>query len=144
MDNRNCSQNLVVKSEYVVTCYATEDAVQIVIGFITILHVVTTITSYAVTYLHSLHSNLFSLSAVVFAYSVSLLLKHLNNFQIFFTYELPVTVSYRELLFVKVKITLRLTVIQSVSLGIEPHLGPKTRYLFLSDSYVLISVGRPL
>jgi hypothetical protein len=45
---------------------------------------------------------------------------------------------------VKVKVTLRLTASQSVSLGIEPHLGPMTRYLFLSDSYVLISVGRPL
>jgi hypothetical protein len=33
---------------------------------------------------------------------------------------------------------------QSVSLGIEPHLGPMTRYLFLSDSYVLVSMGRPL
>jgi hypothetical protein len=43
----------------------------------------------------------------------------------------------------KVKVTLRLTVSQSVSLGIEPHLGPMTRYLFLSDSYVLVSVGRP-
>jgi hypothetical protein len=47
-------------------------------------------------------------------------------------------------LLVKVKVTLRLTVSQSVSLGIEPHLGPMTRYLFLSDSYVLVSVGRPL
>jgi hypothetical protein len=45
---------------------------------------------------------------------------------------------------VKVKDTLRLTVSQSVCLGIEPHLGPITRYLFLSDSYVLVSVGRPL
>jgi hypothetical protein len=45
---------------------------------------------------------------------------------------------------VKVKVTLRLTVSQSVSLGIEPHLGPMTRYLFLSDSYVFVSVGRPL
>jgi hypothetical protein len=36
------------------------------------------------------------------------------------------------------------SVSQSVSLGIEPHLGPMTRYLFLSDSYVLVSVGRPL
>jgi hypothetical protein len=45
---------------------------------------------------------------------------------------------------VRVKVTLRLTVSQSVSLGIEPHLGPMTRYLFLSDSYVLVSVGRPL
>jgi hypothetical protein len=46
--------------------------------------------------------------------------------------------------FIKVKVTLRLTVSQSVSLGIEPHLGPMTRYLFLSDSYVLVYVGRPL
>jgi hypothetical protein len=45
---------------------------------------------------------------------------------------------------VKVKVTLRLTVSQSVSLGIEPHLGPMTRYLFLSGTYVLVSVGRPL
>jgi hypothetical protein len=45
---------------------------------------------------------------------------------------------------VKVKVTLRLTVSQSVSLGIKPHLRPMTRYLFLSDSYVLVSVGRPL
>jgi hypothetical protein len=45
---------------------------------------------------------------------------------------------------VKVSVTLRLTVSQSVSLLIEPHLGPMTRYLFLSDSYVLVSVGRPL
>jgi hypothetical protein len=33
---------------------------------------------------------------------------------------------------------------QSVSLGIKPHLGPMTRYLFPSGSYVLVSVGRPL
>jgi hypothetical protein len=73
----------------------------LVIGFITILHVVTTITYNAVTYFHNLHSlpdNLFTLSAVVFAYSVSLSLKHLNSLQFFFTYELPMTVSYRELL----------------------------------------------
>jgi hypothetical protein len=44
----------------------------------------------------------------------------------------------------QVKVTLRLTVSQSVSLDIEPHLGPMTRYLFLSDSYVLVSVGHPL
>jgi hypothetical protein len=35
---------------------------------------------------------------------------------------------------VKVKVTLRLTVSQSVTLGIELHLGPMTRYLFLSNS----------
>jgi hypothetical protein len=44
----------------------------------------------------------------------------------------------------KVKITLRLTVCQSVSLGVEPHLGPMTRYLLLFDSCDLVFVGRPL
>jgi hypothetical protein len=38
----------------------------------------------------------------------------------------------------KVKVTLRLTVIQSVSLGVEPHLGLMTRYLLLFDSYGLV------
>jgi hypothetical protein len=37
-------------------------------------------------------------------------------------------------LFFQVKVTLRLTVSQSVSLGVEPHLGPMTRYLLLCDS----------
>jgi hypothetical protein len=32
---------------------------------------------------------------------------------------------------VKVKFTLRLTVSQSVSLGVEPHVGLMTRYLLL-------------
>jgi hypothetical protein len=45
---------------------------------------------------------------------------------------------------VKVKVTLRLTVSQSVSLGVEPHLGLMTRYLLLFDSYGLVFVGRPL
>jgi hypothetical protein len=40
---------------------------------------------------------------------------------------------------VKVKVTLRLTVGQSVSL-----LGLMTRYLLLFDSYGLVFVGRPL
>jgi hypothetical protein len=53
---------------------------------------------YTVPYLHSLHFNLFSLSAVVFAYSVSLSLKHLNSLQLFNTNEFPATVSYRELI----------------------------------------------
>jgi hypothetical protein len=44
----------------------------------------------------------------------------------------------------KVKVTLRLTVSQSVSLGVEPHLGLMTRYLLLFDNYGLVSVGRPL
>jgi hypothetical protein len=45
---------------------------------------------------------------------------------------------------VKVKVTLRLTVSQSVSLGVKPNLGPMTRYLLLCDSYGLVLVGRPL
>jgi hypothetical protein len=45
---------------------------------------------------------------------------------------------------VKVKVTLRLTVSQSVSVGVEPHLGLMTRYLLLFDSYGLVDVGRSL
>jgi hypothetical protein len=45
---------------------------------------------------------------------------------------------------VKVKVTLRLTVGQSVSLGVEPHLGLMTRYFLLFDSYGLVFVGCPL
>jgi hypothetical protein len=45
---------------------------------------------------------------------------------------------------VKVKVTLRLTVSQSVSLGVEHHLGLMTRYLLLFDSYGLIFVERRL
>jgi hypothetical protein len=44
----------------------------------------------------------------------------------------------------QVKVTLRLTVSQSVSLGVEPHLGLMTRYLLLFDSYGLVFVERPL
>jgi hypothetical protein len=43
-----------------------------------------------------------------------------------------------------VKVMLRLTVTQSVSLGVKPHLGLMTRYLLLFGSYGLIFVGRPL
>jgi hypothetical protein len=45
---------------------------------------------------------------------------------------------------VKVKLTFRLTVSQSVSPGVEPHLGLMTRYLLLFDSYGLVFVGRPM
>jgi hypothetical protein len=45
---------------------------------------------------------------------------------------------------VKANVTLRLTVSQSVSLGVEPHLGLMTRYVLLFDSYSLVFVGRPL
>jgi hypothetical protein len=41
----------------------------------------------------------------------------------------------------QVKGTLRLTVSQSVSLGVKPHLGPMTRYLLLCDSYGLVLGG---
>jgi hypothetical protein len=44
----------------------------------------------------------------------------------------------------QVKVTLRLTVSQSVSLGVEPRLGLTIRYLLLFDSYGLVFVGSPL
>jgi hypothetical protein len=44
---------------------------------------------------------------------------------------------------VKVKVTLRLTASQSVSLGVESHLGLMTRYLLLFDSYGLVLCGVP-
>jgi hypothetical protein len=44
----------------------------------------------------------------------------------------------------QVKVTLRLTDSQSVSLGVELHLGLMTRCLLLFDSYGLVFVGRPL
>jgi hypothetical protein len=43
-----------------------------------------------------------------------------------------------------VKATLRLTVGQSISLGVESHLGLMTRYLLLFDSYGLVFVRRSL
>jgi hypothetical protein len=39
------------------------------------------------------------------------------------------------------EVTLRLTVSQSVSLGVEPHLGLMIRYLLLFDSYGLVFCG---
>jgi hypothetical protein len=39
---------------------------------------------------------------------------------------------------------LRPTVSRQVCLGVKPHLGPKTRFLLLSDSYGLVDVGSPL
>jgi hypothetical protein len=82
----------------IVTCYATEDAVQIGDWFyysLTSRHYNYVLHCYLFT---QLQANLLSLSAVVFAYSVSLSLKHLNGLQLFLIYEPPVTVSYRELL----------------------------------------------
>jgi hypothetical protein len=45
---------------------------------------------------------------------------------------------------IKLKVTLRVTVSQSVSLGVEHHFGLITIYLLLFDSYDLFSIGRPL
>jgi hypothetical protein len=45
---------------------------------------------------------------------------------------------------VQVQVTLRLTVSQSVSLGVKHHLGLMTRYLLLFGIYGLVFVGRPL
>jgi hypothetical protein len=44
----------------------------------------------------------------------------------------------------KGEVSLRLTVSQSVSLDVEPHLGLMTRYLLLFDTYGLLFVGHPL
>jgi hypothetical protein len=45
---------------------------------------------------------------------------------------------------IQVKVTLRLTVTQSVSLGVEPHPGLMTRYLLLFDSCDLVFVEHSL
>jgi hypothetical protein len=46
---------------------------------------------------------------------------------------------------VKIKVTLRLTVSQSVCLGVEPNLGFLTRvFFFFSKVTVLSFLGRPL
>jgi hypothetical protein len=44
----------------------------------------------------------------------------------------------------QVKVTLRVTVSQSVNLAVKPNLGLMTRYLLLFDSYSFVIVGRPL
>jgi hypothetical protein len=44
---------------------------------------------------------------------------------------------------VKVKVTLRLTISQSVCLGVEPHLGLMTGDLLLFDKHGRVVVGRP-
>jgi hypothetical protein len=42
---------------------------------------------------------------------------------------------------IRVKVILRPTVSRPVCLGVKPHLGPKTRFLLLSDSCGLVDVG---
>jgi hypothetical protein len=59
----------------------------------------------------------------------------------FVTLELKLLKS-SELNWPKVKVTLRLTVSQSVSLGVEPHLRLMTRYLLLFDIYGLVFLWR--
>jgi hypothetical protein len=44
---------------------------------------------------------------------------------------------------VKAKVTLRLTVSQSLNLGVETHLGLMIRYLLLFDNYGLVLCGAP-
>jgi hypothetical protein len=38
---------------------------------------------------------------------------------------------------------LRPTISRPVCLGVKPHLGPKTKFLLLSDSYGFVDVGIP-
>jgi hypothetical protein len=70
----------------------------------------------------------------------------LNTYKIY-TRSLSVRAKYSRLCSisgsskVKVKVTLRLTVSQSVSLCVEPHQGLMTRYLLLFDSYGLVFCG---
>jgi hypothetical protein len=45
---------------------------------------------------------------------------------------------------VKVKVTLRMSISQSVYSGVEPPLGFTIGYSFLFDGYCLVHVGRPL
>jgi hypothetical protein len=51
------------------------------------------------------------------------------------------TASCTELYINSVKVTLRLTVSQSVNLGVELHLGPLARYYLLFDSCGLVLLG---
>jgi hypothetical protein len=45
---------------------------------------------------------------------------------------------------ISVRVTLRLTVSQSVCLGVEPRLGLMTRYSFFLENYCPVHMGRPL
>jgi hypothetical protein len=75
------------------------------------------------------------------------ILHKLNLCQLFFEQTSPpglMITFYSQLNWSKVEVTLRLTASQSVSLGVEPHLGLMTRYLLLFDSYGLVFVGLPL
>jgi hypothetical protein len=59
-------------------------------------------------------------------------------YRIYNIYKASVTSgSGQKIIKVIVKVTLRLTVSQSLSLGVEPHMSLMTRYLLLFDSYGL-------
>jgi hypothetical protein len=102
----------------------------LVIGFINNLQVVTTINYTTTASLHnlqSLHANILRPT------SCSLLCSGFNSLL-----QLMTDLS------VKVKVTLRLTVSQSISFGVEPHLGLMTRYILLFERYCLVFVERRL
>jgi hypothetical protein len=48
------------------------------------------------------------------------------------------------LLLAEAEVTLRLTVSQSVRLGVEPTVGSCDQIIILSETCCLVSVGRPL
>jgi hypothetical protein len=56
-------------------------------------------------------------------------------------YSFPLTFLYSHSSYHQVKVAFRMTVCQSVSLGVGPHLGLMTIYLLLFDSYGLVFVG---
>jgi hypothetical protein len=62
-----------------------------------------------------------------------------HSFSLWLTHNCPWAASVNQ----SIKVTLRLTVSQSVSLGIEPHLGPMTRYLLLVWQLRSCSCGAP-
>jgi hypothetical protein len=91
-----------------------------------------------------IHANFFTLSAVVFAYSISLSLKLLNSLQLFFTCELPVTLSYRELLCSQSQSHFT-TDSQSVCLSwCRAPCGAHDQIFNSVESYSSVHMGRPL
>jgi hypothetical protein len=74
--------------------------------------------------MHNLHTNLFTLP-----YSAQNIFKSHGEFPWLLFKTLSLLLKHSNLF--KVKFTLRLTISQSVNLGVEPHLGLMTRYLLL-------------
>jgi hypothetical protein len=60
------------------------------------------------------------------------------------SFSLLTTATLSRLNQVRVKVILRPTVSRSVCLGVKPRLGPKARFLLLSDSCDFVHVGVPL